>query len=46
MSSRETILSCCNRENIVLKVSNDDYDYVVANEETLRMNIKGLDGLK
>jgi len=43
---RETILSCCNRENIVLKVSNDDYDYVVANEETLRMNIKGLDELE
>jgi len=43
---RETILSCCNRENIVLKVSAEDYEYVAANEDTLRMSIKGLNELE
>jgi len=43
---KETILSCCNRENIVLKVSAEDYDYVAANEDVLRMSIKGLNDLE
>ena len=43
---RETILSCCNRENIVVKVSPEDYDYVAANENVLRMSIKGLNELE
>lgn len=43
---RETITSCSNRENIVLKVSADDYEYVVSNEEALRMNIKGLNEIE
>lgn len=43
---RETIASCNNRENVVLKVSPEDYEIVVANEENLRMNIKGLNELE
>ena len=43
---RETIISCSNRGNIILKVSADDYEYVAANEEALRMNIKGLNELE
>jgi len=42
---RETILSCCNRENIVIKVSAEDYDYITANEDVLRTSIKGLNEL-
>lgn len=43
---RETIASCSNRGNIVLKVSTDDYDFVAANEEALRMNIKGINDIE
>ena len=43
---RETILSCCNRENIVIKVSAEDYDYITANEDVLRTSIKGLNELE
>ncbi len=43
---RETITSCSNRDNIMLKVSAEDYEFVVANEERLRMNIKGLNELE
>lgn len=43
---RETISSCSNRDNITLKVSAEDYEFVVANEERLRMNIKGLNELE
>lgn len=32
---RDTIRSCSNPEHIVLKVSNEDYDYVVQNQEVL-----------
>ncbi|NLE23889.1 MAG: hypothetical protein GX625_00890 [Clostridiaceae bacterium] len=43
---RETIVSCSNRENIILKVSAEDYEYVAANEEALRKNIKGLNEIE
>lgn len=43
---RETISSCSNRDNIIIKVSADDYEFVLANEEVLRMNIKGLNELE
>ncbi|MGI6083821.1 MAG: FliH/SctL family protein [Acetivibrionales bacterium] len=43
---RETIVACSNRENIVLKVSPEDYEFVATNEEKLRLNIKGLNELE
>jgi flagellar assembly protein FliH len=43
---RETISSCSNRDNIVIKVSAEDYEFVMANEDTLRNSIKGLNELE
>lgn len=43
---KDTINSCSNREDIVLKVSPQDYDVVVENEEMLRSTIKGLNELE
>lgn len=39
---QDAVKACSNRENIVLKVSSADYDYVVAHEDQLRTNIPGL----
>lgn len=43
---RETIHSCSNREHVVLKVSGEDYEYVLSNEEKLRSMIKDLNELE
>lgn len=43
---RETINSCSNRENVILKVSPEDYDIVAKNEEALKSTIKGLNELE
>ncbi|MCX7772064.1 MAG: FliH/SctL family protein [Clostridia bacterium] len=43
---RQTIHSCSNHENVVLKVSAEDYDFVVENEEKLRGMISDLSSLE
>lgn len=44
--ARQTIASCCNPDRVILKVSSDDYDYVVENEEKLRSMVKDLNELQ
>ncbi len=39
---RETIKSCSNRDKIIIKVSPEDYEFVVNNEEKLLSSVKGL----
>ncbi len=43
---RETISACSNRDNVVLKVSPEDYEFIVENEEKLRSSVKGLNELE
>ncbi|MGI6622945.1 MAG: FliH/SctL family protein [Acetivibrionales bacterium] len=43
---RETIKSCSNREKVILKVSPDDYEVVVRNEEKLLSSVIGLNELE
>lgn len=43
---RQTISACSNREKIVLKVSPEDYEFIIENEEKLRSSVKGLDEME
>jgi flagellar assembly protein FliH len=43
---RETIKSCSNRDKVIIKVSPDDYDFVVSNEEKLLSSVKGLNEIE
>ncbi len=44
--ARETINSCSNHEHVLLKVSAEDYDFVVENEESLRSMVGDLNELE
>jgi flagellar assembly protein FliH len=43
---RETIMACSNRDHVVLKVSGEDYETVLENEEKLRSMIRDLNELE
>ncbi len=43
---RETLEACSNRGHVLLKVSNEDYEVVLANEEKLRTMVKDLNELE
>lgn len=40
--ARDTINACINRDQIILKVSGEDYDFVVLNEDRIRSAVKDL----
>jgi len=42
---RNTINACTNRENIILKVSEEDYDYVVNNRDRIISMVGGIEAL-
>ena len=42
----ETIRSCTNRDQILVKVSSEDYDYVVQNQEKIRNSVRDLGQLE
>lgn len=43
---RETFNACSSHDSVLLKVSAEDYDYVVQNEETLRSMVSDLNDLE
>lgn len=43
---RETLRSCNNREKVVIKVSPDDYEIVVNNEEKILTSVKGVNEIE
>ena len=43
---RESIKACSNHEHVILKVSAEDYDFVIENEEELRSMIRDLNELE
>lgn len=42
----ETIRSCTNRDQIILKVSGEDYDYVIENQDRIRDSVRDLGQLE